>query len=352
MLHILLVPRPPRHGEACSGEQKGSVSVDVMSRREFLFRSAAAGVAGASTLALPEAAMADEVDTSGAVGVFIDLTKCEGCGACTEACRTKNEARYPEPVDDIPVNWPTGKYEDWSDKRDLSDRLTPYNWTFVEKAEIDGQTVNIPRKCMHCDNPPCANLCPFSVQEKTASGPVVINENGCMGGAKCRDVCPWDIPQRQAGVGIYMKLAPGLLGGGVMYKCDMCADLVEQGGQPACVSACPTGAQQFGPKEQMKQLAEARAAEIGGHIYGATENGGTSTFYVSPVPFEQIDEAIAGRKTELPEPMRKTVPGMAPDVENYLDTAGGLATSYAIAPIAGIAAAGWAAARAWKGGSE
>ncbi|HET6499017.1 MAG TPA: 4Fe-4S dicluster domain-containing protein, partial [Coriobacteriia bacterium] len=220
------------------------------------------------------------------------------------------------------------------------------------KTEIDGQIVNVPRKCMHCDNPPCAHLCPFSVQEKTPTGAVVINEDGCMGGAKCRDVCPWHIPQRQAGVGLYMKLAPGLIGGGVMYKCDMCADLVADGGQPACVSACPAGAQRFGSKEEMKRLAEERAAEIGGHIFGATENGGTATFYVSPVPFERIDEAIARRAAELPEPMRTSVPAMAPGVENFLDTANGMALGYAIAPIAGVTAAVWAAAKVWKRGSE
>ncbi len=328
------------------------MSAQNISRREFLLRSTAAGLAGASTLALPKAVMAAEPVPTGTFGTFIDLTKCTGCGACTEACTLKNETRYPEPVDDIPVNWPTGKYEDWSDRRDLTDRFTPYNWTFVETVEAGGVTLNIPRKCMHCDNPPCANLCPFSVQEKTASGAVVINEDGCMGGAKCRDVCPWDVPQRQAGVGLYMKLVPGLVGGGVMYKCDMCVDLVEEGGRPACVTACPTGAQQFGPKEEMKQIAEIRAAEIGGHIYGAAENGGTSTFYVSPVPFEQIDDAIAERKAELPDGMKTSVPGMEPGVENFLDTSEGIAKGYAIAPIAGVAAAAWAAHSAWKGGSE
>lgn len=323
-----------------------------MSRREFLLRSTAAGVAGVATLALPKAAVAAEPPTEGTLGTFIDLTKCIGCDACVDACASKNQARYPEPVDDIPVNWPTGKYEDWSDARELRDRLTPYNWTFVEKAEVDGHVVNIPRKCMHCDNPPCAHLCPFSVKSKTSTGAVVINESGCMGGAKCRDVCAWSIPQRQAGVGLYMKLLPGIVGGGVMYKCDMCADVVENGGEPACVSACPTGAQQFGPKEEMKQLAEERTAEIGGYIYGAAENGGTSTFYVSAVPFERIDEAIARRTAELPEPMRTSVPSMAPGVENFLDTANGTALGYAIAPIAGATAAVWAAAKAWKGGSE
>ncbi len=323
-----------------------------MSRREFLARTAAAGAAGGAALALPSTAFAAEPDAAEQVGTFIDLSLCAGCGACTTACRDKNSARFPEPVEDIPDNWPLGKHEDWSDKRDLTDRLTPYNWSFIERVEIEGRTINIPRRCMHCDNPPCANLCPFSVQEKQPSGAVVINEAGCMGGAKCRDVCPWDIPQRQAGVGLYLKLAPGLIGGGVMYKCDLCADLLDEGRPPACVSACPTGALQSGPKAEMERRARARAEEIGGHTYGIDENGGTSTFYVSPVSFERIDAAIARRKADLPEGMRTSVPGMAPEVENYLDTSEGIAKSYAIAPIAGIAAAAWAARSAWKGGSE
>jgi len=325
---------------------------DTMSRREFLARFAAAGSAGAAALALPKEAFAIDAPTVEQVGTFIDLSKCNGCGLCTDACRTKNADRFPEPVENIPDNWPTGTHEDWSDKRDLTDRFTPYNWSFIETVEVDGQTIHIPRRCMHCDNPPCANLCPFSVQEKQPNGAVVINEAGCLGGAKCRDVCPWSVPQRQAGVGLYMKLVPGLMGGGVMYKCDLCADLLEQGEPPACVSACPTGALQFGAKDEMKRLAEERAAEIGGYTYGITENGGTSTFYVSPVDFERIDEAITQRKEELPEPMRKAVPGMKPDVENFLDTANGTALSYAIAPIAGVAAAAWAASKAWKGGTK
>jgi len=33
--------------------------------------------------------------------------------------------------------------------------------------------------------------------EKTAEGAVVIDHESCFGGAKCRSVCPWNIPQRQ-----------------------------------------------------------------------------------------------------------------------------------------------------------
>ncbi|MBS3956451.1 MAG: 4Fe-4S dicluster domain-containing protein [Clostridiales bacterium] len=324
--------------------------MEKISRRAFLGRSLFAGASAAAILATPGRAVAASAET--AVGTFIDLTKCEGCGECVTACRVKNESRYPNPVDDIPANWPSGTFEDWRAEREATDKLTPYNWTYVEKVEVDGVSLSIPRRCMHCDNPPCANLCPFSVMDKTPEGAVTINPDGCMGGAKCRSVCSWNIPQRQAGTGLYMKIAPGLIGGGVMYKCDMCADLIAEGEQPACVSACPNGAVIFGPKEQMRDAAQTRATQIGGHLYGATENGGTSTFYVSPVPFEAIDAAIAERRETLPEKVRSGVPGMKPSAENYLDTVNGMALGYAIAPVAGVAAAAFAAVKAMKGDAE
>ena len=50
--------------------------------------------------------------------------------------------------------------------------------------------VFVPRRCMHCDNPPCANLCPFGAQYKTPEGPVLINKDLCLGGRKCRQSVP------------------------------------------------------------------------------------------------------------------------------------------------------------------
>jgi len=70
----------------------------------------------------------------------------------------------------------------------------PYNWLFIQHAAVklngEDTELTIPRRCMHCVNPPCVKL------------------------------CPWDIPQRQTGVGLYLDLLPSLAGNGVMYKCD------------------------------------------------------------------------------------------------------------------------------------
>lgn len=326
--------------------------MQTISRRDFVKTTLAAGAASALVLSTGKNGIA-EAGTKN-FGTVIDLTKCDGCKdekipKCVSTCRTKNEANFPEPKEPIPDNWPTKKKEDWSHKRDMIDKLTPYNWTYVQKVEADGKEIYVPRRCMHCDNPPCVNLCPFSAQDKTNEGAVVIDHDHCFGGAKCRDVCPWNIPQRQAGVGIYMKIAPGLVGGGVMYKCDMCIDLIRKGKNPACVDACPNNAITFGDKEEMRNLAHKRAKEIGGNIYGEKENGGTSTFYISPISFDKIHQAIIEQKSKAPKPEQIGIPGMKPNVDNYLDTANGMFWSYAVAPVAGAVAAGLAAYKVVKG---
>lgn len=145
---------------------------------------------------------------------------------------------------------------------------------------------------MHCDNPACATLCPFSSNHKFENGAVVIDQDTCFGGAKCKTVCPWEIPQRQSGIGIYLKVLPTLMGNGVMYKCDLCNDLIEAGKTPACIAACPRQAMAIGPREEIFARAEALAKRIGGHLYGKEENGGTSTLYISPVPFADLNAAV------------------------------------------------------------
>jgi Fe-S-cluster-containing dehydrogenase component len=184
------------------------------------------------------------------------------------------------------------------------DTLTPYNWTTVQRVEVEGEELFIPRRCMHCDNPPCASLCPFGALNKYSDGSVVINHDLCMGGSKCKSVCPWHIPQRQSGVGLYMKLQPIPAGGGVMYKCDLCHDRLKNDQNPACVEACEKrlGKKKplfFGDREVILKMARERAKEISGFIYGEKENGGTATLYVSNVPFDKIDSKLKERKASL-----------------------------------------------------
>jgi Fe-S-cluster-containing dehydrogenase component len=227
----------------------------------------------------------------------------------------------------------TAKVSDWSGKRDVTDRLTPYNWLFIQEARVNvngkQETFTFPRRCMHCVNPPCVKLCPWGSAKQMASGISRIDADICLGGSKCKNVCPWDIPQRQTGVGLYLNLLPSLAGNGVMYKCDRCYDRMARGELPACIDACPEEVQSIGPRQDMIARAHAIAEEINGYVYGETENGGTNTIYVSPVPFEEINRAItAGDGSPHLEP-----------VHDAMADANQLAAAMVIAPVAGLAAA-------------
>lgn len=58
------------------------------------------------------------------------------------------------------------------------------------------------------------------------------------------DSCPYNIPRK----------GPD----GTLFKCDMCNDRVHNGLKPACVTTCPTGTMNFGDRDEMVALAEAR----------------------------------------------------------------------------------------------
>jgi formate dehydrogenase iron-sulfur subunit len=318
-----------------------------ISRRSFIKGSlAAAGAITASSLTLPATVRGA---SQAELATLIDIRKCIGCEACVDACKEINEHKFPKPKKPFPKMYPSRvKVADWSDKRDVMDRLTPYNWLFIQEATVKvkgvEETFTFPRRCMHCQNPPCADLCPWGAARKLKNGITRIDADICLGGSKCKKVCPWHIPERQTGVGLYLDILPSLAGNGVMYKCDRCYDRIAGGKLPACIEVCPEHVQKIGPRDEIIREAHAIAKEIKGYIYGEKENGGTNTIYVSPVPFEELNMA-----TEK-GPGR---PHLKP-VKDSMAHADNLAKAMVFAPLAGIAAAAGKAYKAAKNtlGSE
>lgn len=310
--------------------------------RRGLFKLSAGLVAGATGLtALPKQLLAAPVE--GRLATLIDLSLCDGCAgkpqaSCVTSCKQIKNPTIPAPVDPIPSPFPTNIIEDWSKKQQVDTRLTPYNRIFVQKAvvSVNGkeQTISVPRRCMHCDNPACATICPFSANTKDKSGAVVIDQTLCLGGAKCKSVCPWGIPQRQSGVGLYLKLAKEYMGNGVMYKCDLCIDRLKQGQTPACMESCPKKAMLIGPREQIVAEAEKRAAAMGGHLYGKHENGGTSTLYVSPVAVAELEQKL----TPASDDPKKGQPLLKPGVKRKSAESDGMAKAVLAAPAIGLVA--------------
>jgi formate dehydrogenase iron-sulfur subunit len=73
---------------------------------------------------------------------------------------------------------------------------------------------------------------------------------------------------------------------GKMAKCTLCVDRVEVGLEPACVKACPTGCLNFGTKDDMVALGNARVSQLktsgfnDAMLYDPEGVGGTSVITV------------------------------------------------------------------------
>ncbi len=189
-------------------------------------------------------------------GILVDLTKCVGCGACTLACQE---------INGLPVQATPSK---------LSDTV----WTMVSARG----SVNVKRQCMHCLEPACVSVCPVRALQKTEQGPVIYDEDRCIGCRYCMLACPFGIPKYE-----WDSALPKV------QKCTMCYQKrVSQGLEPACASVCPSGALKFGDRDALIQEAAARIDASPGtyvdHIFGVKEAGGTSVLYLSPVPFEEL----------------------------------------------------------------
>lgn len=203
--------------------------------------------------------------TDEAWGVLIDTTRCVGCDSCVLACRQANE------LPDCDVR---------------PEHLDCYNLSYVHNCEVqtasgEELTVHIKQQCMHCLHPACVSACTVGALRKTPEGPVVYDEKRCIGCRYCQYACPFGVPT-------YEWTSPI----GLIHKCQMCMGRFEEGGEPVCIAACPTGALRFGKRTALLAQAHAQIASNPGryvdHIYGEFEAGGTSVLYLSSVPFCQL----------------------------------------------------------------
>lgn len=198
------------------------------------------------------------------VAKLIDVSTCIGCKACQVACMEWNDLR-----DEVGHN--VGVYDN---PADLSDQ----SWTVMRftETEQNGKFEWLIRKdgCMHCADPGCLKACPSpgAIIQYT-NGIVDFQQENCIGCGYCVQGCPFNIPR------ISQK-------DNKAYKCTLCSDRVNVGQAPACVKTCPTGAIHFGTKEDMKDYAEERIADLKSRgydkagLYDPQGVGGTHVMYV------------------------------------------------------------------------
>lgn len=176
-------------------------------RRRFL---AGAGVLAIGGLTAPMVLARDQSPSGVRYGMVHDETRCIGCTACMEACRTVNQV--PEGVTRLTIvrSGPVGEFPE-------------ARYRFFRHS------------CQHCDRAPCVSVCPTGASYRdAATGIVDVNPDLCVGCQYCIVACPYQVrfihPETRAA-----------------DKCDFCRKTrLRQGGQPACVEACPTRALIFG----------------------------------------------------------------------------------------------------------
>lgn len=174
---------------------------------------------------------------------LIDTTRCTACRGCQIACKQWNKL-------------PGTKTHNWGSHQNPAD-LSFDTFKLVRFSEVvsEGRLswYFFSDQCRHCVDPPCKEAADAYV-----SGAVVVDEGT---GAviftektrelyesafeDVRETCPYDIPRRDPVTGL-------------VSKCTMCIERVQNGLIPACVKACPTGAMNFGGRDEIMTLAGKR----------------------------------------------------------------------------------------------
>ncbi|MCL5991979.1 MAG: 4Fe-4S dicluster domain-containing protein [Bacteroidetes bacterium] len=187
--------------------------------------------------------------------ILTDITKCIGCNECVKACKVIN-------------NLPPDKPREWQ----KTDGLSASNWTSV----LHNGKYNLRKQCRHCLEPACVSVCPVGALHNTETGAVIYDNNKCLGCRYCMMACPYGIPRYDWDEPVpYIK------------KCILCYYKIQNGtiSQPACTSACPTGATIYGERNELLKEARRRIKsepdKYLNTIYGEKEVGGTNVLYIT-----------------------------------------------------------------------
>jgi formate dehydrogenase iron-sulfur subunit len=210
------------------------------------------------------------------VGFFTDTSVCIGCKACEVACKEWNG------LPDADVLSLTGM------SYDNTAALGADSWRHVafieqdvitEVADGDGAATRwlmASDVCKHCTHAACLDVCPTGALVRTEFGTVIVQPDVCNGCAYCVSACPFGVIDRRED-------------DGRAWKCTMCYDRLRGGLEPACAKACPTDSIQFGPLDELREIAQTRLEELhaGGHtearLYGedpADGIGGAGAFFL------------------------------------------------------------------------
>jgi Fe-S-cluster-containing dehydrogenase component/DMSO reductase anchor subunit len=151
-----------------------------------------------------------------------DMSLCVGCHCCEVACNEQNN----NPAD---IKWRrVGEME---------------SGVFPDMSQLFNSM-----SCNHCIDPECLKGCPTNSYIKFENGIVYHDDDLCIGCQYCTWNCPYEVPIFNPDRGI-------------VTKCHMCHEKLDEGQTPACVQACPAGAIEIEAVNVKEWLDEGMAKE-------------------------------------------------------------------------------------------
>jgi len=181
--------------------------------------------------------------------MVIDLSKCIGCNACAAACAAENllSPTYYEEPPLLRALLDSSKVEGGESARLFSERT----WLRTSVSRIyAGKYPNVAlllyhNICRHCENPPCAAVCPTGATYVRSDGIVAVDPGKCILCGYCIAACPYAARH----VNPYTR---------TVDKCTFCMHRLAEGRLPACVETCPAHARIFGdlddPNSEVSRL--------------------------------------------------------------------------------------------------
>jgi formate dehydrogenase iron-sulfur subunit len=286
------------------------------------------------------------------MGFFTDTTVCIGCKACEVACKQWNDlpadgstfakgnsydstvslgaatwrhVRFVESL--VPAPGEGGHLPDIPAAGGGAQDVDLVDWAASEAgtAELD-KWLFMSDVCKHCTNAGCLDACPTGALIRTEFETVIVQPDVCNGCGYCIPSCPFGVIDRDP----Y---------DGRAAKCTLCYDRLHDGLEPACAKACPTDSIQFGPYEELVEVAKGRVIELhergleGAYLYGAADGdderlaGGLGAFFLLTQPPERF-----GLPANAESPIQENGPhATAAGLTAALVAAAGTVASFALA---------------------